>query len=140
MMKGSPNPDAEGAEVAAEKSKGDKKKSAKSATPVYVALDAFTVNLVPEEGNSQFLQVAMSVEVVDLHVGDRLKSYTPKLRNNVMMMLSGKKAAELLSKDGKETLANDIRELINDILEQGGQSAADEPPIKEVLFTSFIIQ
>lgn len=136
LMKGKPNLDADGNEVVAVKAKVEKK----SETPVYVALDAFTVNLVPEEGNSQFLQLSLSVEVSNSQTGDRLKSYTPKLRNNVMMLLSGKKAAELLSKDGKEKLADEIRDLINEILEHGGKDAADDLPIKEVLFTSFIIQ
>ncbi len=135
LMKGKHNPDADEVEITTEKSK-----DAKSAAPVYVALDAFTVNLVPENGNSQFLQVVMSIEVADPHVGDRLKTYAPKLRNNVMMLLSGKKADELLSKDGKETLANEIRDLMNNVLEHGGKGAAGDLPVKEVLFTSFIIQ
>jgi flagellar FliL protein len=116
-----------------------KKKDAKEAAPVYVALEPFTVNLVPENGD-QFLQLIISIEVMDLHVGDRVKMYTPKMRNNVMMLLSGKRAAELITKEGKETLANEIRDLINDILEPGGKAQADDAPVKEVLFTSFIIQ
>ena len=139
LMKGHANAEGEDGEVATEKSKTDKKKGAKEAAPVYVALDAFTVNLVPENGD-QFLQLIISVEVVDLHVGDRVKSYTPKLRNNVMMLLSGKKASELITKEGKVTLANEIRDLINEILDPGSKGNSDEGPVKEVLFTSFIIQ
>jgi len=127
----------DGAEVATETAKSDKKKTTKEVAPVYVALDAFTVNLVPENGD-QFLQLMISVEVKDLHTGDKLKTYTPKLRNNIMLLLSGKKAAELITKEGKETLANEIRGLINQILDPG--SAEGEEPVKEVLFTSFIIQ
>jgi flagellar FliL protein len=137
LMKSRSAPEGEDGEVAAENAKSDKKKGAKEVAPVYVALDAFTVNLVPETGD-QFLQLVIAVEVTDLHVGDKLKSYTPKLRNNVMMLLSAKKASELLTKEGKETLANEIRELMNEILEPG--SAKGEGPVKEVLFTSFIIQ
>jgi flagellar protein FliL len=122
-----------------EKAQAAKKKDAKEAAPVYVALEPFTVNLLPENGD-QFLQLIISIEVTDLHVGDRVKTYTPKLRNNVMMLLSGKKASELLTKDGKETLANEIRDLINDILEPAGKTKAEDAPVKEVLFTSFIIQ
>jgi flagellar protein FliL len=122
-----------------EKAQAAKKKDTKIAAPVYVALDPFTVNLVPENGD-QFLQLIISVEVTDQHVGDRVKTYTPKLRNNVMMLLSGKKASELITKEGKETLANEIRDLINEILEPGGKTQAEDAPIKEVLFTSFIIQ
>ena len=137
LLKGRAAQSGEEGEVTSEKAKTDKKKGAKEAAPVYVALDQFTVNLVPENGD-QFLQIMISVEVEDMHVGDRLKSYTPKLRNNVMLLLSSKKAADLITREGKETLANEIRDLVNEILEPGVK--ANEGPIKEVLFTSFIIQ
>jgi flagellar FliL protein len=139
LLKGHGAQHAEDGDVAAEKAQTAKKKDAKDPAPIYVALDPFTVNLVPENGD-QFLQLIIAVEVTDLRVGDRVKMYTPKLRNNVMMLLSGKKAAELITKDGKETLANEIRDLINDILEPGSKTQAEEAPVKEVLFTSFIIQ
>ena len=124
-------------EVAAAKPKAEKKKGAKEAGPIYIALDQFTVNLAPDNGD-QFLQVMISVEVEDITVGDRLKNYTPKLRNNVMLLLSGKKASELITKAGKEALANEIRDLINEILDPGAKPGYG--PAKEVLFTSFIIQ
>ena len=122
-------------EVAAAKPKAEKKKGAKEAGPIYIALDQFTVNLAPDNGD-QFLQVMISVEVEDTTVGDRLKSYTPKLRNNVIRLLSGKKASELNTPAGKEALAIEIRSLMNEVLEPG----AKEGPVKEVLFTNFIIQ
>lgn len=133
MKMNAANADEEG-DTTSETVKAEKKSDAKEVPPTYVALDAFTVNLVGD----QFLQLVISVEVTDLHTGDRLKNFTPKIRNNVMMLLSGKSAAELITKEGKETLANEIRDLISDILEPG--SKGDQGPVKEVLFTSFIIQ
>jgi len=132
-----PADEEEDAEVTTVKPKAEKKKGAKEAGPIYVALDPFTVNLAPDNGE-QFLQIMISVEVEDLLVGDRIKSYTPKLRNNVMLLLSGKKASELVTKTGKEALANEIRDLINEILDAGAKPGYG--PVKEVLFTSFIIQ
>ena len=132
-----PADEEEDVEVAAVKPKAEKKKGAKEAGPIYVALDPFTVNLAPDNGE-QFLQIMISVEVEDLLIGDRIKSYTPKLRNNVMLLLSGKKASELITKAGKEALANEIRDLINEILDAGAKPGYG--PVKEVLFTSFIIQ
>ena len=132
-----PADEEEDAEVSTVKPKTEKKKGAKEMGPIYVALDQFTVNLVPDNGD-QFLQIMISVEVEDLLVGDRLKNYTPKLRNNVMLLLSGKKASELITKAGKEALANEIRDLINEILDAGAKPGYG--PVKEVLFTSFIIQ
>ena len=137
LMKNHSAQDGEDGETTSESAKADKKKGAKEAAPVYVAFDAFTVNLIPETGE-QFLQLVISVEVADLHVGDKLKMYTPKVRNDVMILLSGKKASELITKEGKEVLAKQVRDLINEIIEPDSKENA--APIKEVLFTSFIIQ
>ncbi len=137
LMKGSHVEDGEDPEATEKTAKVEKKKDGKETAPVYVALDAFTVNLVPENGE-QFLQLTITVEVEDLHVGDKLKGYTPKLRNNVMLLLSGKKAADLITKEGKETLAKEIRDLMNSVLNAGEKDA--KGPVLEVLFTSFIIQ
>lgn len=135
LMSGGEPADGEEGEVATENAKADKKKDAKESIPVFVAMDAFTVNLDQDTGG-QYLQVVISLEVEDAHMGDKIKTYTPKLRNNVIRLLSGKKATELITKEGKETLASEIRTLMNEVLEPG----AKEGPVKEVLFTSFIIQ
>lgn len=135
LMSGGEPADGEEGEVATENTKADKKKDAKESIPVFVAMDAFTVNLDQDTGG-QYLQVVISLEVEDTHMGDKIKTYTPKLRNNVIRLLSGKKATELITKEGKETLASEIRTLMNEVLEPG----AKEGPVKEVLFTSFIIQ
>jgi flagellar FliL protein len=114
-----------------------RKKSAKPAPPVYVAMDAFTVNLIPESGE-QFVQLIISVEVADAESGEMIKTYTPKIRNNVMMLLSSKKASELLTREGKEKLAEEIRDQMNQVLDP--RARGDDVPVREVLFTSFIIQ
>lgn len=138
LMKSHGGEDGEEGEVATEKAKADKKKGGKEVAPVYVALDAFTVNLIPENGD-QFLQLILSMEVDDLKTGDKLKSYTPKVRNNIMLLLSSKKASELLTREGKEKLASEILDLVNEVLEPGSKGKKDLL-VKEVLFTSFIIQ
>ena len=55
-----------------------------------------------------------------------------------MMLLSGKKASELLTKEGKEKLAGVIRDQMNTVLGSGNKDG--EGAVREVLFTSFIIQ
>ena len=125
-------------EVVVEKAKPSKKNAAKEGMPTCIALDAFTVNLMRENGE-QFMQLMLSIEVDDAHVGDKVKAYTPKSRNDIMLLLSGKKASDLAPKEGKEKLAGEIRELINGILAPGSKNKTDGP-VREVLFTSFIIQ
>ena len=135
MSGGEPEEGSEEGEVATEKAPAKKKESKEAAVPVFVAMDAFTVNLDQDTGG-QYLQVVISVEVEEAHMGDKIKTYTPKLRNNIIRLLSGKKASELITPEGKEALATEIRNLMNEVLEPG----AKEGPVKEVLFTAFIIQ
>lgn len=144
LKKGDPaEDDEEVAEETTKAKKKDKKKDAHAA-PIFVNLDAFTVNLVPETGD-QYLQVALSLELEDAGADATLKSLMPKIRNNITLLLSSKKASELLPKEGKEKLAEALKEEINGVIEppvknKKGETVASEGPIKSVLFTSFIIQ
>ena len=125
-------------EAVVEKKAEKKKDKGKETMPVYAPMDAFTVNLAPENGD-QYLQLVLSVEVDDIKTGDKIKAYTPKLRNNIMLLLSSKKPSELLAREGKEKLAAEIRDMINETIDPSSKGKKDAP-VKEVLFTSFIIQ
>lgn len=121
-----------------------KKKDGHELPPVFVSLEPFTVNLVSETGD-QYLQVALSVEIDDPLVEAEVKSHMAKIRNNITLLLSAKKASELLPKEGKERLAENLKDEINSALEppkknKKGDTASAEGPVKSVLFTSFIIQ
>ncbi len=138
LLKNAPEHDDDG-EVATEKAKPAKKKKVEREAPIYVPLDAFTVNLVPDNGD-QFLQLVLSVEVEDPTVAEQLKMYTPKLRNDLTLLLSSKKASQLITTEGKGVLAEEIKEQMNGILDPAGKGKKRDGPVKEVLFTSFIIQ
>ena len=135
--------DEEVAEETAKPKKKDKKKNAQAA-PVFVNMEPFTVNLVPETGD-QYLQVVLSLEIEDAAADAALKAVMPKIRNNITLLLSSKKASELLPKEGKEQLAEALKDEINGVIEpptknKKGEIVAPEGPVKAVLFTSFIIQ
>ena len=116
-----------------------KKKSEKEEPPVYVALDTFTVNLVPDaDAGDQYLQIGVSVELTDVPSGEKMKLHMPRLRNAVMLLLSSKKASDLMTTEGKEALAKDMKEQMNGILSP--ETKGKDGPVKDVLFTSFIIQ
>ena len=131
------------AEEVAKPKKKEKKKDA-HAVPAFINLDPFTVNLVPETGD-QYLQVALSLELEDIVEEPALKAVMPKIRNNITLLLSSKKASELMPKEGKEQLAESLRDEINSVIEppkknKKGELVMPEGPVKSVLFTSFIIQ
>ena len=142
LKKGDHAEDEDAAEEVAKPAK--KKDKKKDAAPVFINLDPFTVNLIPETGD-QYLQVALTLELEDAHAEPDLKARMPKIRNNLTLLLSGKKASELLPKEGKEKLAEALQDEINAIIEppvknKKGVPAHVDGPVKSVLFTSFIIQ
>jgi flagellar FliL protein len=129
-------------EVGAEERPKKKKKDEKAlAPPAYLSLDPFVVNLTSEAGE-QYLQAAMTLEFEEGKEADHAKIYMPKIRNQVMLLLSGKKPADLASKEGKEKLALEIRKEVNAVLmpPSDDDEKAPKQPLKAVLFTSFIIQ
>ena len=143
LLKGGSHGD-EDEEVAEETVKPKKKDKKAEAPPVFVNMDPFTVNLVPETGD-QYLQVVLSLELEDATAETGIKMQMPKIRNNITLLLSSKKASELMPKEGKEHLAEALKDEINSVIEppkknKKGELVAPDGPVKSVLFTSFIIQ
>lgn len=140
--------DHEAAAKEAKKAKLKKKKKeaeAKGLPPVFVELDPFTVNLQPESSVDQYLQVKATLRVDEQHAADHLKAYMPEIRHKVLLLLSGKKASELATPDGREQLADEIKNAVNAIVGEVPKGKKGEPqepigPVESVLFTSFIVQ
>ena len=103
------------------------KAEAKSgAVPVFVPLDPFTVNLADRD-SERYAQVGITLEIEDAKTGEQLKAYMPAIRNNILMLLARKTAAELLSPEGKIKLALDIqRESLKPLGIEVEDEAADE--------------
>lgn len=76
--------------------------------PIFVPLDPFTVNLADRDAE-RYAQIGLTLEIEDAKVGDELKLYMPAIRNNILMLLAHKTASELLTREGKLHLAQEIR-------------------------------
>ena len=112
------------------------KKAKKSeAKPGYIAVEPFTVNLQPEHGD-QYLQVAFTLQVNSPEQVELIKANMAKVRSRVLLLLSGKKASEISTVEGKQQLAGEILAAVNAPFEEHGE----EQEVSDVLFTSFIIQ
>lgn len=146
VLKKPPAEDGEDGEAeTSHKTTDKKKKDAPGLPPAYVKLDTFTSNLAMENPGdqqaAQYIQIVVELKVESVHEGDALKPYTPEIRNAILRLLSSRKPSQLSSIEGKDALANDIRESVNAIInppKKGGH--APEEPVLAVLFSSFIIQ
>ncbi|HET6719685.1 MAG TPA: flagellar basal body-associated FliL family protein [Rhodocyclaceae bacterium] len=117
-----------------------KKKEEKRSPPVYLKVEPYTINLKGEQGD-QYLRLEMSAEFDDQQAADAAKAYMPRIRHQTMQLLKGKMVSELNSKDGTQKLAKEIRDEMNLILGEPEEGQKVPPgPVKEVLFTDFVIQ
>ena len=151
LMKKSHSEDGEDGEEAVETHKPAKKeKVEKSGPPVFVKLDAFTVRLQTEAGDS-YLQAVPELRVLDAHVAEDVKAYNPEIRHKALLVISGKQPADVNNPAGVQKLANELRVTINNILnppkrkkkdeaEEISDTADPDDPVQAVLFTSFIVQ
>lgn len=101
--------------------------------PIYERLETFTVNLADQES---YLQVEISLKLADAKAQERLKTRMPEVRDVLLRVLSSKTAEGLITPEGKAELAKEVRKEVNGVI---GAKKADQG-VKDVLFTSFIIQ
>jgi flagellar FliL protein len=93
------------------------------------------VNLQPETGD-QYLQVQFTLQVEGPEQVVLIKDNMAKVRSRVLLLLSGKKASEINTVEGKQQLAAEIKAVVHEPFDEGG----DGQDVSDVLFTSFIIQ
>jgi flagellar protein FliL len=110
-------------------------KAEKAEPPEYIAIEPFTVNLQPENGD-QYLQVQFTLQVANAATAEHIKANMAVVRSRVLMILSGKHASEINTVEGKQVLAKQIVDAIKQPFLKGGEPQK----VSDVLFTAFIIQ
>jgi flagellar FliL protein len=163
LLKKKADPEAD-AEEAAPAHAATAKHDDHAAVPTFVPLDPFTINLADRDAE-RYAQVGITLEIEDAHLGDQIKNYMPAIRNNILMAIADRTAAELMGREGKAKLAEKIKREtaralgyeIDDEEEAAPEDApkpeakpakkgkkkakkAPELPIKAVHFSNFIIQ
>lgn len=129
------------------------------APPTFVPLDPFIVNLADKDAE-RYAQVGVSLQVDDPKVAEEMKAYMPAIRNAVLLILSHKSSTQLLTAEGKQELAEEIRREaaramgyeVEDPDEEEAEGDAPKKkkkkkrrvelynPIVQVAYSSFIIQ
>lgn len=104
--------------------------------PVFLPMEAFTVNLQAENGAEQFLQTSFTLQVADQAQVELIKLYMPHVRSRLLLLLSSKKASEILTTEGKNKLSQEII----DIFKKPFTPGAPAVNVSSVLFTSFVVQ
>lgn len=152
-------------EAAAAAAEAKRKEHAAKHPPVFVPLEPFVVNLADKESD-RYAQIGVTLEVEDPKFAEEMKAYMPAIRNGILMVLSHKTSAQLLSREGKIALAKDIMreavlplgievkdEPVQEAEPEDEEEDEDKPkkkkkpaahgsgnPVKRVHFSNFIVQ
>lgn len=94
-----------------------------------IPLETFLVNLSGQRGR-KLAKVNMELEVNNEAVMEEIDQLKPKVRDMIIIILSSKTFAQMSTKEGKETLRDEIKDQVNLFLTKG--------QISKVYFTEFI--
>jgi flagellar protein FliL len=101
-----------------------------SVLPIW-PMDAFVVNIADVNGE-RYLKLVIQLELSDSGVIPELEQIKPKLRDNILDLLTAKTYKDLMDLTGKQRLREDIAGRINNILSKG--------KVTKVYFTDFVVQ
>ncbi|WP_343593118.1 flagellar basal body-associated FliL family protein [Paracidovorax wautersii] len=126
--------------------------------PTFVPIDNMVVNLA-DPGGDRYAQIGITLELSDPKVEAQIKQFMPSIRSAILMLVSQRTSDELLTREGKQKLALDIRREVSKPLgytvpkprkkrasededddEDAAPARPDNNPVRGVLFSSFIIQ
>lgn len=123
-----------------------------SGPPTYLPLDNMVVNLA-DPGGERVAQIGITLEITSALELEKVKAYLPTIRSDVLLLVSQRTADELLSREGKEKLAEDVLTAASRHFKTPGakgkknakdgknaKNASNGNPVRGVLFSSFIVQ
>src|SRR5579862_2739374 len=112
-------------------------KPAPAAPALYLGLDPpFVVNFEGEQ-SVRFLQVTVQLMSRDPATIELLKANDPMVRNDLLMLFSGQKAAAVSTREGKEALRAQALASVRQVISGAG---GHPEKVEAVYFTSFVMQ
>jgi flagellar FliL protein len=121
------------------KKDGDKKEAEHKEVlpPRYINIDPpFVVNFEAEAA-VRFLQVTVGIMTRDPATELLLKDNDPRVRNDMLMILSGQTYASVSTVEGKEALRQKCLEAIRAVVKDTG---GDPTKVEALYFTAFVMQ
>jgi flagellar protein FliL len=104
---------------------------------LYLGLDPpFVVNFEGEQ-SVRFLQVTVQLMSRDPATIELLKANDPMVRNDLLMLFSGQKAAAVSTREGKEALRTQALASVRQVISGAG---GHPEKVEAVYFTSFVMQ
>jgi flagellar FliL protein len=86
---------------------------------ILVPLQTFTANLAQGDGPRRFLRLDAVLKFNESHNKKEFEARVPQIRDSIIAILNSKRPRDLLEKDGKEYLKEEIKSSINSFIING---------------------
>jgi flagellar FliL protein len=96
----------------------------------FLPLESFTVNLLAADGQPQYLQAGLTLKLKHDVKVEAIKERMPEIRNRMLLILSGKKASDLLPVAGKQLLASELSATVREVAGDALASKSAKKPAK----------
>ena len=106
-------------ETASEDAAGEQKNTEVVKKENLLPLDSFTVNLAQGEGPRRYVRLDAVLKMSDDAKAPEFEARKPQIRDTIISILNTKKADDLLKKEGKSYLKEEIKASINSFLVDG---------------------
>ncbi|MGQ9499934.1 MAG: flagellar basal body-associated FliL family protein [Dissulfurimicrobium sp.] len=111
--------------------KGDDKGKGEEKVGIMVDIEPFVVNLDDPRAR-HFLKIAITIEVPDEKAKKEIEKFMPKIKNEIIMVLSSKTLDDVIPVDGKVRLRDELMVRLANIL---GQDR-----LTNIYFSQFVAQ
>jgi flagellar FliL protein len=95
-----------------------------------IPMETFLVNLAGSRG-SKLVKMNIELELENEAVMSEIEKRKPQIRDIIIIILSSKNYDQIVTKEGKDALRDEVRDTVNSFLTKGH--------IKRVYFTEFIV-
>ncbi|MBK1641876.1 hypothetical protein CKO12_08330 [Chromatium okenii] len=102
---------------------------------IYHAFKPLTVNIAAS-GPVRFLRINITVVTRTAAVVAALEKHLPRIQNDLLTQLSGQSYAVVNTQEGKNSLRESLKKMLNDILTKSREPA----DIQDILFTELLMQ
>ncbi len=85
--------------------------------------------------NNTFLRFGIILEAATPEASHEISVYKPKIQHEIILLMSGKNVEKLRTLEAKKALVEEIIDTVNHVIHANRKKG-----VKEVLFTTFIIQ
>ena len=99
---------------------------------MYVKLGTFTVNL---QNIDEYVQAEITVKLAAPEILDAVKIYLPRIKHEIILLLSTQDSQQLATLAGKQKLIEQTKTMVNKALKLEPKDG-----VTDVLFESFVIQ